>query len=766
MKIKLLLFGSLSLFCSLLIGNTYEIKQDGSGDYLTIQDGIIASAHNDTILVYPGIYYENINYLEKSITVASLYAITQADSIINQTIIDGNNNGKCVIIDECVNANLIGFTIQNGKCILTTTPSSYGAGVFMDSSVNISLSNNIITNNSARAGGGICLRLSMVDLSSNIINDNYASSGGGVFISGNDYSDVNFDAENLNSVYSNYANTGTDIYIHHYTVQNDYHTYDIVLDTFTIQNPVNYFIAYEYDYNFTCENYIFEEIDADLYVSTDGDNENSGLNQDEPLQTIAYAQALIKSNSISPNTIHLAQGTYSVSNNNQLFPLGVKDDIKILGDNQENTILDGEHEFSLFYYYLHKDNFLPSIFLENIKLKNSTNIDDSFGAIFFKKADLFLKNIIIDSSYGTTCSGIICKDGVYNFENVLIRDSRGGQPFRFMCVHSDNPDAFMNISLKNFTIENSLPLNGEFTGSGGAFAIGGHSELDNNFYTKMVNCKVNNNLNDFYYNGVGGTSGLNVNDHMKLDAVNCTFADNNLGYYTGATITVTNSELNLYNSILYGNDGYSINLWSNSEVNVYNSLIEGGVYNMHQYETPSEINWLEGNLGEFADPYFIGENTDYPFYSLQATSPCINAGTLDLPEGIEIPEFDLAGNPRIYGETIDMGCYEFQGEFQSNEPEDLIILKETTITNYPNPFNPATTIKLNLAETGNIDLSIYNIKGQKVKTLLDAYSCEGNFEIIWDGKNNNKKQVASGSYFIKLKVDGIEKAIKKCTLLK
>jgi len=767
MKIKLLLLGSLSLFCSVLIGNTYEIKQDGSGDYLTIQDGIIASTHNDTILVYPGIYYENINYLEKSITVASLYAITQADSIINQTIIDGNNNGKCVIIDECVNASLIGFTIQNGKCNENTGTSSSGAGVYIYFSEDIIISNNIITNNIANAGGGICLGLSStVDLSENLIYHNQASAGGGIFISGNDYSDVNFDAENLNSVYSNFANTGTDIYIHHYTVQDDYHTYDIVLDTFTIQNPINYFIAYEYDYNFTCENYIFDEIDADLYVATDGDNENSGLNQDEPLQTIAYALALIKSNSASPNTIHLAPGTYSVSNNNQLFPIGIKDNVDIVGDTAENTILDGEHEHNLLYYRLHKDDFLPKTCLENVTLKRSTHIDKSYGAIFFLKAELFLKNVIVDESYGTTSSGIICKDGIYDFENVLIKNSRGGKPFRFMCVHADNPDAFMNISLKNFTIENSLPLNGEFQGDGGAFAIGGHYVIDNNFYAKMVNCNINNNLDDFYYNGVGGTSGLNVNNHMKLDAVNCTFADNNLGYYTGATITVRNSELNLYNSILYGNDGYSINLWSNSEVNVYNSLIEGGVYNMHQYETPSEINWMEGNLGEFADPYFIGEDTDYPFYSLESTSPCINAGTLNLPEGIELPEYDLAGNPRIYGNTIDMGAYEFQGDPQSNDENEIIIPEITKISNYPNPFNPSTTIKLDLAESGKIDFSIYNVKGQKVKTLIDAYSSNGIFEFVWDGKDTNKKQVSSGTYFMKLTVDGVEKAVEKCTLLK
>ena len=113
-----------------------------------------------------------------------------------------------------------------------------------------------------------------------------------------------------------------------------------------------------------------------------------------------------------------------------------------------------------------------------------------------------------------------------------------------------------------------------------------------------------------------------------------------------------------------------------------------------------------------------------------------------------------------------MGAYEFQGDPQSNDENEIIIPQVTQISNYPNPFNPSTTIKLDLAESGKIELAIYNIKGQKVKTLLDAYSSKGHFEITWRGIDDNKKKVASGQYFIKLKVNGEEQAVSKCVLLK
>ena len=86
--------------------------------------------------------------------------------------------------------------------------------------------------------------------------------------------------------------------------------------------------------------------------------------------------------------------------------------------------------------------------------------------------------------------------------------------------------------------------------------------------------------------------------------------------------------------------------------------------------------------------------------------------------------------------------------------------------NYPNPFNATTTISFSISEDGKIDLSIYNIKGQRVKTLTDTHYEKGNHSVIWDGEDDSGNNVVSGIYFYKLKVDGKSEAVKKCLLLK
>jgi hypothetical protein len=103
---------------SLLNATTWHIKQDSTGNFTTIQEGIIAATDSDTVLVYPGIYFENINYLEKSLTIASLYMITPEDSLINQTIIDGNQEFRCVTIDECENTKMLQLAIVLYKIML------------------------------------------------------------------------------------------------------------------------------------------------------------------------------------------------------------------------------------------------------------------------------------------------------------------------------------------------------------------------------------------------------------------------------------------------------------------------------------------------------------------------------------------------------------------------------------------------------------------------------------------------------------------------
>ncbi len=86
--------------------------------------------------------------------------------------------------------------------------------------------------------------------------------------------------------------------------------------------------------------------------------------------------------------------------------------------------------------------------------------------------------------------------------------------------------------------------------------------------------------------------------------------------------------------------------------------------------------------------------------------------------------------------------------------------------NYPNPFNPVTTIAFSLPEEGEIELCVYNVKGQKVKTLIASYFERGKHSIIWNGDDDSGKLAGSGVYFYKLNVNGKTTAVKKCLLLK
>ncbi len=85
--------------------------------------------------------------------------------------------------------------------------------------------------------------------------------------------------------------------------------------------------------------------------------------------------------------------------------------------------------------------------------------------------------------------------------------------------------------------------------------------------------------------------------------------------------------------------------------------------------------------------------------------------------------------------------------------------------NYPNPFNPTTTILLNLAQPADLDLSIYNSKGQLVRRLHSGNLHQGDHLFVWNGKDQSGNSVASGVYFYKAE-SGAQSEIKKMLLMK
>ncbi len=101
----------------------------------------------------------------------------------------------------------------------------------------------------------------------------------------------------------------------------------------------------------------------------------------------------------------------------------------------------------------------------------------------------------------------------------------------------------------------------------------------------------------------------------------------------------------------------------------------------------------------------------------------------------------------------------------SNSDMPIPNLMNALHTNYPNPFNPATTITYSIAKTGKVSLRIYNTKGQLVKTLESGNKKAGQHKIIWNGVNDSGKSVSSGLYFYKLEIPGYSN-IRKMLLLK
>ena len=133
------------------------VKQDGTGDFTRIQHAINAASVNDTILVWPGTYFENISFYGKDLVLASLFLATGNKQYITQTIIDGNKSGSVVILqnNESLASLICGFTIQNGKKDFSSyLKEDYGCGIAVYYS-NAMISNNIIQHNEAYAGGGV-----------------------------------------------------------------------------------------------------------------------------------------------------------------------------------------------------------------------------------------------------------------------------------------------------------------------------------------------------------------------------------------------------------------------------------------------------------------------------------------------------------------------------------------------------------------------------------------------------------------------------------
>ena len=111
---------------------------------------------------------------------------------------------------------------------------------------------------------------------------------------------------------------------------------------------------------------------------------------------------------------------------------------------------------------------------------------------------------------------------------------------------------------------------------------------------------------------------------------------------------------------------------------------------------------------------------------------------------------------RVYADTSVFGGV-FDEEFQDDPMEEEIPDSENAIVkpyellgNYPNPFNPSTTIRYAIPNVSYVSLRIYDILGREVKTLVNSEQNIGNHSVQWNGDNNYGNKVSSGIYLYKI----------------
>ena len=747
----------------LLQGATIIVDIEGNGDYTSIQEGVDASADGDTVLVYPGRYYENVDYNNHTITLGSLNLTTGERHYIRETIIDGNQEDCCIIVKraESEGTLLCGFTITNG----TGQSMSYGDGggiyVCGGYGAQIEVRNCIIENNLAiREGGGIYVTFgSYIYLSGTTIRFNYAPFSSGGIMKG-DSSILEFDQENLCSIYGNYSSIGC--MMGRGIDPDDPDTLYIYADTLSFEVPDRYFISqiagniyFEPDEYLLIESQhcYYDFIDADLYVSSDGDDANSGLTPDEPKKTISGAITLSVSNPDNPNTVHLLPGYYSTSSNDQYFPLNMKEFVSLEGSSREEVFLDREDSSGYVNDWLSGYNYSISnmTFTGGEDIGGLTPNDlHLFGFNFEPTGDLILDSLRFNSSIGALSIMVGSID--MEVSNIIIEDSNSA-----FLDYDPIPGNRSNI--KNVICKTSRA-----------------TSISNDNYTETDDLPVLNVINYLQVdNSVEALTrmwsyGPVATGYAVTNFINCTLMNNSIVPSNNEAFAQAyrGGEMNFYNSIVYGNVGTQLNLDTNGEdrpstATISHSLLqEGEAGIVHEGETV--LNWLDGNLDY--DPMLDDD------YKPLDDSPVIDAGTLDLPDGIELPETDVYGNQRIYGNGIDMGAVEWQGTGVSQEE---IVQSPDAILVYPNPMHinqgrgsvfiyyPASS------DEAVYELSIYNIKGQKLRKLKiedgKQETGDGRGSVIWDGKDDRGNFVSSGVYFVRVKVGDEYIAQKKVTVV-
>jgi predicted outer membrane repeat protein len=655
----------------------------------------------------------------------------------------------CSFVDNHASGNGAGMYIEHSDPGLSdvqikgNVADHDGGGLYLGNHSMPFIFGTVIYANEAQNGGGVfSTSHSNPYLSGSYITNNAGHYGGGLYCT--DEASLTFDPESRCNIFFNRAHDeGADLY------NNGYQIIPVVVDTFTVLNPSDFF-AYKKDrFEFDIWNYKLTQGEYDIYVSPEGSDDNTGHTPEDPLLSITSAFTRCMTDTVPPYKIYLAPGTYSPSTTNENFPLFGRSDIWLLGADSASTFLNGDS--TQIFRIMSKEGILLSditltngrdkstgggIYCENASLSlvraaiSNCSADDGGGLYMAGPSDLTMQDVRILNNLARYGGGLYCEGVTFiTGNNITISGNRykwpgygGGIYCRNVSGQFHNLSVFDNEALK-----------------GGGISLYRSSPVICN---SVISCNAA---------GKGGALYINRADSLKL--INVT-ASGNAAPTGGAIFTTYDAFIHLTNCIFWENNEYGIYL-GDGGLTVYHSDIHGGPDNI-TIHGDAWVDWQE-SINE--DPLFSATGA-HPF-SLTEGSPCIDAGTTDTT-GLFLPPWDLAGNLRIWDgdgdgvAVIDMGAYEYNGMPVGKKELQVAGCR---LQVFPNPSFGISDIRYRISDIRYISLEIYDVHGQRVRKLVHEKQQAGEYVVRLRGSD-----LPAGIYLVRLQAGEVVETVKALVL--
>jgi hypothetical protein len=805
----------------LLIGLAFSTTINIPSDYTTIQAGINASVDGDTVLVAQGTYSENL-ILANEIVLAShaIYDDLESDWLDNEnilgTIISGDHNGSCLIIrDGNIEPTIIGLTFQDG---IGTSILEMVCG----------------TQHQKRSGGAILIYKAYPIINYNrFINNGFYTDfgvGGGGVAEGGAIShfsddDIEFDEDRVNNssqnnhssrdipeemnIQNNYfennsSGNGQNFYSNGYAGSIDV-SHSIFEDIDCDANSVNEYVLKSIDDE---ADYVQNDISGNciegnsFYVSIYGDDNNIGIETD-PFLTIGHALTLVRDLDEITTTIYVRDGVYSPSTNGEIFPIVLPDNVHLIGDNRENSIVDAEADIvkqSRVIIIDHGDN----IKIESLTITggyHTTALCVGGGGVLigsphgdFSSATPVLENLIVSNNHAGKGGGIFTGIGTNTqiknsiisnnsidgyveplgagiafwiadgtLDKVLVSGNSSTAPNSFgISTHSSN------LILNKTTITQNI-------GSGGF--CGFSAQEPGEFVTTFINSLIHGNngtdlrmydmagnyaLGNLFYSAVGTTSG-NVEYGEGSFAItdNMIVADDDGFTLLPNSVCIDAGTADLNNDGIEDITDYS---GSAPDIGAFESNIPAPTGFQYILQSSSVMLWWDPSTDENFQYFLLERSTDSLFVENVVSNYLV--GSIYTDEDLEfntlyfyrVSYFSTGWSE--YSEIVFVILEDLDISNGDNMPISYKIHQ-----NHPNPFNPMTTIRYDLPEDGLVNITIYDMMGRVVSNLVSTQQTAGYKSIQWNATNNLGQPVAAGLYLYTIQT-GEFRQTKKMILLK